>query len=413
MNTKIFLQVTAISLIAGLVGGGIATVAQNQGLTYTQNGTQVVQERHYIEESDSISAIEKVAPSVLSIVATKDIAIMQQMPFQFFGPFGMLQPELEEPSTAPKTQKKQVSGGTGFIVTADGLSLTNKHVVADQSADYTAFTPDGKQYDVEVISRDPVNDLALIQLHEKNPDDADATAKKPFGAKPEKLPFVEMADASKLKVGQKVFAIGNASGQYDNSVTGGIISAIGREIDAGDARGGFRETLTGLIQTDAAINFGNSGGPLINLDGEVIGVNTAIDQGANGIGFAIPANQVIPAIESVKKFGKIVRPFLGVQHIILNEKKAKELKLEGVSYGALITGDRSKKDFGVIEGGPADKAGLTLDDIILEVDGQKINEEHTLQSVIQGHAPSDTITLKVWRNGSIIEAKAKLEERKE
>ncbi len=417
MNYKQLLQFTAIALIAGIIGGGISGKLQtrNNANSYG-NGTQIVQERHYVEESDSISAIEKVAPSVLSIAATKDISVMQQNPIQFFGPFGMIQPEQEDPASQPKTRKKQVSGGTGFIVAADGLSVTNKHVVTDQAADYTAFTADGTQYDVEVISRDPVNDLALVQLHVKNPAENESTKqneKKTFGAKPEKLPFVEMADASKLKVGQKVFAIGNASGQYENSVTGGIISAVGREINAGDARGSFRETLTGLIQTDAAINFGNSGGPLINLDGEVIGVNTAIDQGATGVGFAIPANQVIPAIESVKKFGKIVRPLLGVSHIILNEKKAKDLKLEGVTYGALITGDRAQKDFGVIVGGPADKAGLKLDDVILEIDEEKITEDNTLQTVVQKHVPGDTITLKVMRNGATFEVKVTLDERKE
>lgn len=410
MNTKQFIQFTAIALIAGIVGGGISTKLQPRQYGAT-NGTQIIQERHYVEESDSISAIEKVAPSVLSIVATKDLTILQQNPFQFFGPFGFI-PQEEEPQNAqPKTQRKQVSGGTGFIVTADGLSVTNKHVVADATADYTAFTAEGKQYDVEVISRDPVNDLALVQLHIKS-DDETKNEKKSFGDKPEKLSFVEMADASKLKVGQKVFAIGNARGEYDNSVTAGIISAVGREIDAGDARGSI-EKLTGLIQTDAAINFGNSGGPLINLDGEVIGVNTAVDQGATSVGFAIPANQVIPAIESVKKFGKIVRPLLGVSHIILNETKAKELKLEGVTYGALITGDRAKKDFGVLPGGPADKAGLKIDDIILEVDGEKVTEDTTLQSLIQKHAPGDSVTLKVMRNNATFEVKTTLDERKE
>ncbi len=430
MNNKLLLQFTVVALIAGLIGGGISGKLQNYNSNNGSSNTQIVQERHYVEESDSISAIEKVAPSVLSIVATKDLQVLQD-PFQFFGPFGMMAPQQgqqdqQNQKNQPTTQRKQVSGGTGFVVSADGLSVTNKHVVADAAADYTAVSSDGTKYDVEVISRDPVNDLALVQLHVKSQDETTDTssdnstnsnkktdAPKNFGAKPEKLPFVELADASKLKVGQKVFAIGNARGEYENSVTGGIISAIGREIDAGDARGGFHETLTGLIQTDAAINFGNSGGPLINLDGEVIGVNTAVDSGATSVGFAIPANQVIPAVESVKKFGKIVRPFLGVQHIILNKQKAKELKLDGIEYGALITGDRSKKDFGVIAGGPADKAGLKLDDIILEVDGAKITEDNTLQSVVQKHVPNDTLTLKVQRNGSQFDVKVTLDERKE
>ena len=173
------------------------------------------------------------------------------------------------------------------------------------------------------------------------------------------------------------------------------------------------ETLSGLIQTDAAINFGNSGGPLINLGGEVIGVNTAIDASATGIGFAIPVNQVKPVIESVKKFGRIVRPVLGVMHTILTKEKAQELKLEGLEYGALITGDRSKKEFGVIPGSPAEKAGLQTDDVILEVDGEKITTENSLQGVVVKHAPGDKLKLKVWRAGGTFEVSVTLEERKE
>jgi serine protease Do len=288
-------------------------------------------------------------------------------------------------------------------------------VVADTAADYSALSKDGKEYDVEVISRDPVNDLAVIQLHEKVEDKKDRKTgeKKDFGAKPKNLPVARLGDSSKLKVGQKVFAIGNARGEYENSVTAGIISAIGREIQASDAGGNLRETLSGLIQTDAAINFGNSGGPLINLGGEVIGVNTAVDTAATGIGFAIPVNQIKPALVSVQKFGRIIRPVLGVMHMMLNKEKAKELKLEGVEHGALITGDRSKKEFGVIPGSPAEKAGLKLDDVILEVDGEKVTEENNLQGIVQKHAPGDKLKLKIWRTGSTFEVIVALEERKE
>lgn len=413
MTKKQLLQYTAIALIAGLIGGSLGTKLQEINTVGTSTSKQIVQERHFVEESDSIKAIEKVAPAVLSIVATKDLQIFQQSPldpFGFFGPFGFA-PQQEE-QQEPRIERQQVAGGTGFIINADGLGVTNKHVVADPDADYTAVTTDEKIFDVEVISRDPVNDLAIIQLHEKD-GERKPGEKKVFGERAKNLPFAQLGDSSELKVGQKVFAIGNARGEYVNSVTAGIISGIGREISAGDTRGIFRETLTDLIQTDAAINFGNSGGPLINLGGEVIGVNTAIDQGATGIGFAIPASQVNPAIESVKKFGKIVRPLLGVSHVILNKKNAKELKIDSVDYGALIIGDRSKKDFGVIQGGPAEKAGLKIDDIILEVDGVKISEENTLQSVVQNHAPGETLTLKVWRDGRTFDVKVKLDERKE
>lgn len=424
---KTVYQIVLIALLSGLVGGAIFGKVQSIKPGKTID-TEVVQETHFVEESDSIDAIEKVVPAALSIVATKDLQVFRQQPidpFFFFNQdpflkdFGFPTPQQrpqqpQQPEQEPETRRQVVAGGTGFIIQDDGLALTNKHVVADTGADYSAITKDGKEYDVEVVSRDPVNDLAVIQLHEKTDDKKDRKTgeKRDFGVKPENLPKVALGDSSKLKVGQKVFAIGNARGQYENSVTAGIVSAFNREIQASDQGGSMSETLSGLIQTDAAINFGNSGGPLINLVGEVIGVNTAVDAAATSIGFAIPVNQIKPVLESVKKFGKIVRPVLGVMHTILNKEKAKELKLEGVEYGALITGDRAKKEFGVIPGSPAEKSGLKLDDVILEVDGEKVTESNTLQSMVQKHAPGDKLKLKVWRAGSIFAVTVTLDERK-
>lgn len=428
LPSKLLMQVIIISLLSGAFGAVAFVKLQKPQSSGGGSPTRIVEERNYVEESESIDAIQKVAPAVLSIVATKDLQIFQQQPFDpffffendpflrdFGFPFPQQRQQQQPQQQEPETKRQRVAGGTGFVIEPQGLALTNKHVVADTAADYTALTKDGKEYDVEVISRDPVNDLAVIQLHEKTEDKANRKTgeKKDFGAKPKNLPTTRLGDSSKLKVGQKVFAIGNARGEYENSVTAGIISAIGREIQASDLGGNMRETLSGLIQTDAAINFGNSGGPLINLGGEVIGVNTAVDTTATGIGFAIPVNQIKPALESVQKFGRIVRPVLGVMHMILNKEKAKELKLEGIEYGALITGDRSKKEFGVIPGSPAEKAGLKLDDVILEVDGEKITEENPLQGIVQKHAPGDKLKLKVWRNGSTFEKTVTLEERKE
>lgn len=425
LPTKLTVSLVIISLLAGGVGG--AFFVKLQGIT-SEGGTTLIrnsiEERHFVEESESINAIAEVVPSVMSIVATKDLEIFQQNPFFFFqqDPFFRDFPQIpqqkeqkQQEQKEPEIKRQKIAGGTGFILESDGLALTNKHVVSDAKADYTAITKDGKEYDVEIISKDPSNDLAIIQLHEKVEDAKERRTgdKKDFGAKVKNLPAVKFGDSSKLKVGQKVLAIGNARGEYENSVTAGIVSATGREIQASDQGGNLRETLSGLIQTDAAINFGNSGGPLINLAGEVIGMNTAIDTSATGIGFAIPVNQIKPAIESVKKHGRIVRPVLGVMHMILNKEKAKELKLEGVEYGALITGDRAKKEFGIIPKSPAERAGLKLDDVILQVDGEKVTEENTLQSIIQKHAPGDKLNLKVWRNGNTFEVTVTLDEKKE
>jgi len=302
-------------------------------------------------------------------------------------------------------------------VEPDGLAITNKHVVNDQSADYSAVLRDGTEYDVEVISRDPLNDLAVIQLHKKNGTDENKDRRtgdeRDFGKKPEDLARVSLGDSDAVKVGQRVLAIGNARGEYENTVTAGIISATGREIQASDGSGQFRETLSGLLQTDAAINFGNSGGPLINLAGQVIGVNTAVDAAANGIGFAIPINELKPVVQSVQKYGKIVRPILGVRHIVLNKEKAEQFGITGVEYGALIVGDRTKGEFAVVPGSPAEKAGLKIDYVILSVDGEKITEDNPLQGVVRAHKPGDVLVLSVWREGKTIELKVKLEEAKE
>ncbi|MBI2453700.1 trypsin-like peptidase domain-containing protein [Candidatus Peregrinibacteria bacterium] len=425
---KFAVQVIFIALLSGMVGAGIYTKIQKPTAALeTAPAKNTVEQRVYVEESETISAIQKVVPSVVSIVAAKDLQIFREQPFDpffffeddpFFRDFGFQAPRRQrapqEPQE-PQTKRQVVAGGTGFIIEADGLAVTNRHVVSDQEADYTALTKDGREYDVEIISRDPGNDLAVIQLREKTEEKKERKTgeKRDFGPKPKDLPRAELGDSAKLKVGQKVLAVGNARGEYQNSVTSGIISAIGRDIQASDMASRSQQNLSGLIQTDAAINFGNSGGPLVNLAGEVIGVNTAIDASATGVGFAIPIHQVTPVIQSVKKFGRIVRPVLGVMHIMLDKEKAKELKIDGVEYGALITGDRSKKEFGVVPGSPAEKAGLKLDDVILEVDGQKVNKENTLQNVVQKHAPGDTLKLKVRRDGKEFGVSVKLEEKKE
>lgn len=415
--------IAAISLFSGVLGAYLFTNLNAPGTGFVKNPDKVIEERTYIEESQSIDAIEKAKPSVLSIVATKDLQIFQQQnPFDLFfnDPFFQQIPgfqfqfpqQRQQKQAEPETKRQKIAGGTGFIVSDDGFSITNKHVVNDPEADYTAITSTGKEYDIEILSQDPLNDLAIIQLHEKSGRDKDrktGTARN-FGAKAKGLQTIKLGDSNTLKVGQKVFAIGNARGEYENSVTAGIISAIGRQIEASDQMGGFRETLSNLIQTDAAINFGNSGGPLINLAGEVIGVNTAIDASAAGVGFAIPINEVKAVLDSVSKYGKIVRPILGVRHIMLNKEKAEQLGLKGLEYGALIAGDRTKGEFPVVPGSPAEKAGLRVDDVILEVDSEKIDENTALQSVVRRHKPGDTLKLKVWRAGSTFDVNVKLDE---
>lgn len=424
---KLLITVIILSLFSGLIGSALYQKSQPE-ILQNNNPDKIIEERTYVEESQSIEAIAKATPAVISIVATKDLEIFKQSPFQpfFFDDpfFEQFFPEFQIPQRQqqkkqqqekPELKRQKIAGGTGFIVKENGLAVTNKHVVNDAEADYMAILPSGREYDVSIVSKDPLNDLAVIQLHEKvkEKEGRKTGEKKDFGKKPDKLPVIKLGDSNNLKIGQKVFAIGYARGEYENSITAGIVSAIGRQIEASDNLGAFRETLSGLIQTDAAINFGNSGGPLINLAGEVVGINTAIDTAASGIGFAIPVNEVKNILASIEKFGKIVRAMLGIRHVILNKERAEEMGLKDLEYGALIVGDRVKGELPVIPGSPAEKAGLRMDDVILEVDNEKITEKNPLQGVVRKHKPGDVLTLKVWRAGQVFDLNVKLEEVKE
>lgn len=430
-NRKNIVKIVLLSFVSGILGAAFYISVGSGSSTLNGKPERIIEERTYVEESEAIDAISKGVPAVMSIVATKDLQIFQQQnPFDlfffndpFFEQFGIPrqrpqqreQPREQPEKKEPEFQRQTVAGGTSFLVAENGLAITNKHVVNDPQADYVALLPSGKEYDVEILSLDPLNDLAVIQLHEKGKEEEGRRTgeKRNFGKKPSGLPIVKLGDSLNVKVGQRVFAIGYARGEYENSVTAGIVSAVGRQIQASDQSGGFRETLSNLIQTDAAINFGNSGGPLINLVGEVIGINTAIDASASGIGFAIPINEVKAVLSSVEKYGKIVRPILGVRHVILNKETAEQFGLKGVEYGALITGDRTKGEIPIVPGSPAEKAGLRVDDVILEVDGEKVTEKRPLQAIIRSHQPGDTLKLKVWRSGSTSEVNVKLEELKE
>lgn len=281
------------------------------------------------------------------------------------------------------------AAGTGFIITSDGLILTNKHVASDKNATYTVVTYDGTAYDAKIQSQDPVYDLAVLKIDARN------------------LPVVELGNSDDLQIGQWVVAVGNALGQFSNTVTAGIISAKDREITASSSSGSSSETLTNLLQTDAAINEGNSGGPLVNLAGQVVGINTAVASGAQSIGFAIPINTAKLDISSIQESGQIVRPYLGVRYVEITPDVAKANNLS-VSYGALVQGN----GFGnpaVVSGSPADKAGLVENDIILSVNGTKIDQDNSLLTLVQQHKVGDSITLSVLSKGNTKDVKVTLE----
>ncbi len=365
----------------------------------TEEREQVVLYKPTLDYEEAVtSAVEKAFPSVVSIVISKNVPIIENCPYDPFGDsdpyfrdffgrgFGF---ELQRPCQTG-TEKQEVGGGSGFIISEDGMILTNKHVVRDTEAEYTVFTNDGEKHDAKVLARDPIQDLAIIKISAR-------------GLKPAKL-----GDSSSIKLGQTAIAIGNALGEFRNTVSLGVISGLSRDITASGLD--FTEKIEGLIQTDAAINEGNSGGPLLNLKGEVIGINTAMASGAQNIGFAIPINEAKRDIASVKTTGKISTPFLGIRYIPVTESIAKEQKLQD-TYGALIRG--TEEGPGVMPDSPAAKAGLLAEDVILEMGGKKITPDDTLSELIQKYNVGDRVTLKVRRGKDVIELKATLGERPE
>lgn len=343
------------------------------------------------QEEAIISVVNEYSPAVVSIIISKDLPVLEEYyvsPFEEF--FGEQFPGLQVPQFRQKgTEKKEVGGGTGFFVSEDGLVLTNAHVVSDKEADYTILTNDGKRYPAKVLARDSIRDLAVMKI------DGESTIDTQGKLILRAFHTVKLGDSDKLQIGQTVIAIGNALGEFRNTVSVGVISGLSRKVSA--SGGGMSETLEDVIQTDAAINRGNSGGPILNLKGEVIGVNFAMAEQAQSIGFAIPINQAKKDIEQVKKIGKIVYPFLGVRYVLINEKIQKENNLP-VDYGAWAKkGDQGEE--AISPGSAAEKAGLKEKDIILEFAGEKITTENSLAKIIMKYNPGDKISLKILSEG--------------
>ena len=398
-----------ISLVVGLVGGYGGSYLQSRSaervgmLQKLSDPTTPATVLQGCEEEAVIAVVKKVSPSVVSIIVSKDISKMLNRtgpdiaPFDNFFEFGFpfnfkFDSDRKKGSDMPKG-KQRIGGGSGFIISEDGLILTNRHVIADDDAEYTVLTNDGKEYGAKVLAKDPVNDLALVKINVNG------------------LKAVPLGDSSHIQIGQTVIAIGYALGEYKNTVTRGVISGVNRVVQASDGMG-ETEVIQEAIQTDAAINPGNSGGPLLNLSGEVIGINTAINSQGQSVGFAIPINIAKRSVTSVQKYGKIIRPWLGVRYISV-DSVVKEKNNLSVEYGALIIGNAEQKELGIIAGSPAEKAGLAEGDIILQVNRQKIDDGHSLAHEIAKYAPGDSVTVKALSKGKEKEIVLKLEEFKE
>lgn len=339
------------------------------GTTQVPNGQSV---RVTNEESVVIDAVDKVSPAVVTVGITKTRRVGDIFEINPFDPFS---PFRQRPG---KTQKLEQDIGSGFVVGSDGLIVTNKHVVADTDAKYRVITKDDKTYDAVKIYRDPVNDIAIVKIAASG------------------LAMVELGDSSKIKVGQLAIAIGTALGEFRHTVTTGVISGVGRGIQAGSPFEGYVERLDNVIQTDAAINPGNSGGPLLNSSGQVIGINTAVSQEGQNIGFAIPINVVKDALTNFNSTGQFNRPFLGVRYKTVSKDLA---VLNDIPEGAYV--------MEVVDGSPAGKAGVAAEDIITKIDGTRLTGDNAeLAKIIGKKKVGDTLTLTVWRDGKEISIKA-------
>ncbi len=423
-KTQFVFLVILVSFVTSLVTGIVTVTLVNQApplMTQTINkviekvapglsnisGDQIAATGAGNQENSVVNAVQKVSSAVVSIIATKDLPVFEQY---YVNPFGQdeylkqfIPPELLPQFGIPQyrqkgTERKQISAGTGFFVSSDGLVATNKHVVGDKTADYHIITNEGKKFKAKVLALDPLQDVAILKI-----DDSSAPTTN--------YNFVPLGDSSGLRVGQTVIAIGNVLGEFQNTVSVGIISGLHRSVVAGGDVSGGEEVLQELIQTDAAINPGNSGGPLLNLRGEAIGINTAMAQGAENVGFSLPINLIKKDLADIKQYGKIQYAYLGVRYLAIDAKVKEDKKLS-VDYGVLVIKGPNGES-AIMPNSPADKMGLKEGDIILEYNGTKITPNETLSSLINRSRIGDNLALKILRGGNEVSIQGKLEARPE
>lgn len=369
-----FLFVAFALILSAAAGFGGGWLGGRDNSNTTVEKQQVVLQ----SQSDLISGIaQNVGQSVVSVVSTQGGSTSSSL-------FGV-------GSTGASEE-----AGSGIILTTDGLIITNRHVVPAGTTSVSVTLADGTTYNnVTVVGRtseDDSLDIAFLKIPNTNGH---------------KLVAAQIGDSSKMKVGDSVVAIGNALGQYQNTVTTGIISGYGRSVQASDGTGTSTENLDDLFQTDAAINEGNSGGPLVNLDGQVIGINTAIASDAQNVGFAIPINDVAGLIKSVEQSGKLQQPYLGVIFVPITADVQSQYNLS-VANGAWVAPQAVTGTAGVVSGGPAAAAGVKEGDIITAVNGTAINQNTSLTSIIDKLSVGQKVTLTIVRSGKTISVTATL-----
>lgn len=379
------LIILLVVLVLFLGGWSVVEKYTPQVLNFIKNtsNVQLPSEKVKVvtEESVVVGAVKKVGPSVVTVA--EEVNLQTNSSFFEFGPFsifGLPQQQEEQQPSQPQNI------GSGFIVSSDGLIVTNKHVVSDINGKYFVITHNDKKYEVNKIYRDTLNDVAILKID-------------PSQNGGENLKPVEMGDSSNLQVGQFVIAIGTALGEFRNTVTTGVISGLGRGITAGSEFQGYVEKLDNVIQTDAAINPGNSGGPLLNSSSQVIGINTAVASGGQNIGFTLPINVVKDSLKNFNETGQFNRPYLGVSYKMISRDLA---IMNNLPQGAYIQT--------VIKDSPADKAGIKREDILIKIDQEKISDnKNELPGVLAKKKVGDTVKIELWRNGKTMEVKITLE----
>lgn len=392
-NSRIIALSAATSVLVSslILVTSIQFMPQSRNTLTVANESLTELERAVQEESPVIQAVERTEPAVVSVIISKDLPILERVYETIpFGDNGLRIPSIRQRGS----EIREIGGGTAFFVTEDGLMLTNKHVVNDPGAVYTVLLNDGKRLNATVVARDFLTDIALLKV--------EGTA----------FPSLSLSSNDEPTLGQSVIAIGNALAEFRNTVSVGVVSGLQRSITAGNPAQGTVERLSRIIQTDAAINEGNSGGPLLNLQGEVIGMNTAVATQGQNIGFAIPVMDLRRVVESYRQYGRIVRPYLGVRYSALTPEIAEQLKISS-QQGMLIGSGATEAEPAIVPDSPAEKAGLRSGDIILKADGHTLIEEYDLGDTIQRKQPGDELVLIIVRDGKEQTLTVQLEEWRE
>lgn len=389
-------------IAGGVVGGGVGYLVASRARPAVATASQPVQAQPVssaeqaqtqaqplpanADDATVVSVTKRVSPAVVTVVNTlrADAAQAQgqeQLPFPFTDPQNPQNPQ------TPQQENKPRASGSGVIISQDGYVITNNHVVEGEDS-LSVYFADGSRHNATLVGSDPLMDVAVLKVD---------------GAIPA---FAPLADSDKIQPGETAIAIGSPLGDFRNSVTVGVVSALNRSVGS----------MEGLIQTDAAINHGNSGGPLLNLQGEVIGINTLVVRGtgstsdqAEGLGFSVPSNIVKTVSDQLIASGKVVYPFLGVSYVQIDPETAVDQNLP-VQNGALVQQSQQSQP-AVTPGSAADKAGVKDGDIITAIDGTKIGVEKSLRQILLQHKPGDTVTLDVLRDGKTVSLDVTLGER--